>query len=235
MSATTTLLALLLALPIGAAFGSPPTSEQALTVEGEAQDARAGAVVITDDGATWFVAGLESWPSGVRGQRVTVVGRPSQARTFPEATVAPDGSRTAGVAPGSAPDDLLLDATWAFSALGCPPAPWRLQIADGSGNVTALWQDRPDGPVQWSRDPVQPHQSSSGIYSGGEPAAGEWPQTDADALWERLRALEADPASQADAREKGTVAVTLLSVAGQRELLVAHGAQAEGLVATLPR
>jgi len=47
---------------------------QTVTVEGEAQDAKLGALLETSQGTVW-IDGMHSWPHGIMGQRVRVTGR----------------------------------------------------------------------------------------------------------------------------------------------------------------
>ncbi len=117
-----------------------------------------------------------------------------------------------------------------------PAPPWRLEFADGSGNLHRLTQDGPGAPVRWVYDPVTPARSSSGLYSGGPARAGDAAPDLARALWAEAERLAAAPATHAPTRAKGTGHLALETPAGRREVLVAQGAFAdlEALVARLP-
>jgi hypothetical protein len=52
-----------------------------------------------------------------------------------------------------------------------PELPMRLVISDGSGNTWNLSQA--ESGFAWRYAPTTPERSSSGVYSGGEPATGE--------------------------------------------------------------
>lgn len=110
---------------------------------------------------------------------------------------------------------------------GLEPGPWTVAFADGSGNVTRVARRPDDAVITWEYHPVRPEHSSSGVYSGGEPAAGELAPERALALWKRLRALEADPAVRAERRELGTGRLTISTGDGVTELLLLSGPAAE--------
>ena len=80
------------------------------TVEGLALNGRAGAVVQTDDGAWYYVGGLESWDDAHMMQRVSVTG---VLRIRPAAIPGeePAGEHTTGLA-----DDTMVldDASWSL-------------------------------------------------------------------------------------------------------------------------
>ncbi len=66
------------------------------TLRGVAADAKSGAVVVTDEGQTVYVAGLERWPAGLAGRRVEVTGRLAQKKLIPDPVVSDAGERSAG-------------------------------------------------------------------------------------------------------------------------------------------
>jgi hypothetical protein len=89
-----------------------------------------------------------------------------------------------------------------------PPAgPWQLVVSDGSANRWTI--DAVGVDARYAFDPVQPHQSSTGTYSGGTPAQGTIGATAIATLWARVRALLLDTAVQVPDRAKGTVFVRL--------------------------
>lgn len=106
-----------------------------------------------------------------------------------------------------------------------PPAPpWTLTYADGSGNVYGFAAD--DDGVRFTYAPVTPARSSSGVYSGGAPVdlrlAADDPRL--AALWQQARALEADTAQHAAARNKGDGAFTVTQDDRRREFLIVRPA-----------
>ena len=66
---------LLLLLGTGSASTESPTEDGAMErrFEGHAQNAKGGAMLMTDSGAH-YVRGMSSWPDGVRGQVVWMTG-----------------------------------------------------------------------------------------------------------------------------------------------------------------
>ncbi len=198
----------------------------AATFVGEAQDAKAGAMLLTESGAH-YVQGLDAWPEGVLGQQVVLEGELTQQQFVAEATQDADGAWTQGKTGGGA-DSVLVAERWETLASKAArehgvvePGPWSLRYADGSGNSTRLWSD---GEVlQWTYDPVRPEESSSGIYSGGEPARGKGEPQDANTVWMLVRTLEADGSLHTDARAKGTVMVTVSTPSGERSFLTQSG------------
>ena len=95
-----------------AAAVTPPLSSllgQRATLVGVARNARAGAVLLLPGGQTVYVAGLESWPAGLEGQRFEASGTVASRRVFPEPQVGAAGEQTAGMVG----DAWVLDgATW---------------------------------------------------------------------------------------------------------------------------
>ncbi|HJN76087.1 MAG TPA: hypothetical protein QGF58_19300 [Myxococcota bacterium] len=204
----------LLLLPLlGAARGEPAAE----VVEGVAGDAKGGAILITEDGRVLYLVGLDSWPSWALGHPVTATGTVSEQDYLPKATQDKDGAWTQGTTGGK--DTVLQSTGWYMHA---PPAPWSVSYSDGSGNASRLWADE-EG-VGWSYDPVQPAQSSSGTYSGGEPAAGSLEPEQAGQLWSRMVELEVSPQHHAPQRAKGTGAFSITTPDGERGFLVVSDA-----------
>ena len=71
--------------------------------------------------------------------------------------------------------------------------------------------------------PVTPERSSTGAYSGGEPRSGTLDAKDEKELWRRVKALEADEASHAEERAKGTGAFRVTEAGATREFKVDAG------------
>lgn len=187
-------------------------------VIGVARDAKITAVLVAEDGSVFRMAELESWPEELEGQVVRVRGRLSQESLLPEATRDADGAWSQGVMPGSGPELVLRQATFSLieRAPGEPPAPWSLSYRDGSGNITRIWRETAGADPRWAYHPVQPLQSSSGSYSGGEPGLGKLDPATVLTLWERILAAEGGPA--ADPGQMGTGLLRIEAPGGAREL-----------------
>jgi hypothetical protein len=54
-------------------------NENEIVVEGVARDAKMGAVVVLEDGGSYFVKGLDAWPADIHGKKVVVIGRAARA------------------------------------------------------------------------------------------------------------------------------------------------------------
>ena len=118
--------------------------------------------------------------------------------------------------------------------------PWTVSYADGAANLYTFSQSAPGAAVAFEYVPVTPERSSTGRYSGGEPAAGSVPAGDPriDELWRRIAAFEADPTLHTDARAKGTGAFRMTTPTGDRQLIIDAGpalADFDAFVATFRR
>jgi hypothetical protein len=111
-----------------------------------------------------------------------------------------------------------------------PDGPWQLIVSDGSANRWTI--DAVGVDAHYAFDPVQPHQSSTGHYSGGTPAQGTLDAAMTAALWARVRGLLLDPAVQVPDRAKGTVLVRLQIGGVGREAIVRMGV-ADDVIASL--
>lgn len=88
---------------------SPVTEDSALiTLEGEAQNAKLGAIVLSDGQGPVYCRGLEHWPDAIVGRRVRVTGRLNVTDQF-KAQVSKDGAISQGTAGG---DAFLLGCTY---------------------------------------------------------------------------------------------------------------------------
>ena len=105
------------------------------------------------------------------------------------------------------------------------PAPWSVNYSDGSGNLTRFWQESGGQGVQFSYDPVQPHESSSGTYSGGEPSKGALTTQQAEELWQHAHALQSNSVLHAASRMKGTGAFDLTTPEGKSSFVIANSAE----------
>jgi len=104
-------------------------------------------------------------------------------------------------------------------------APWSLNYSDGSGNLTRFWQESGAQDVQFSYDPVKPHESSSGTYSGGEPSKGTLTAQRTQDFWQRTRQLQSNNELHAASRMKGTGAFDLTTPEGTNSFLIANSAE----------
>ncbi len=223
---------LLLLLGPAIASAESPTEDDAVQkrIEGQAQNAKGGAMLMAASGAH-YVRGMGSWPDGVRGQSVWMTGTVSQEVYIPEAVQAKDGSWSQGVAPGSGGDLVITPTSWELVDLegGLWAPPWRLEHSDGSGNLTVIsWTDKGEQPT-WRYDPVTPAMSSSGHYDGGPPATGTMGRDRAAALCLAAAALQTATAEHIDSRMKGTTALTIHRPSGQHVILAGGGDHANAM------
>jgi hypothetical protein len=107
------------------------------------------------------------------------------------------------------------------------PTPWTLVYADGSANVYTFKQPAAGADVVFEYDPVRPEESSTGMYSGGEPRTASIPAADPRVaeLWNRVEKLEATTTLHQPDRGKGTGAFALTTPAGTRQFIIAMGAE----------
>jgi hypothetical protein len=100
-------------------------------------------------------------------------------------------------------------------------APWSVIYHDGSGNGFRFWKDAGGEGARFEYTPIRPDNSSTGIYSGGEPKSGRLDDRRARELWWWVRRLEADASLYTDSRMKGTGAFRLMeSAGGTREFII---------------
>lgn len=115
-----------------------------------------------------------------------------------------------------------------------PTPPWALTWADGSGNISRIWQDQEGGEARLAYEPVRPETSSSGVYSGGEARRETLPPERVAELWTLARAVARD-APRAETRAKGTGVLTLSEPTGTTEALVVASPATAALDAALRR
>jgi hypothetical protein len=106
---------------------------------------------------------------------------------------------------------------------GVPEPPWSVSYHDGSGNGFLFAQSSPGEPARFTYSPITPERSSTGSYSGGEPAAGVLDGEQAMALWQRVRRLEADTEIHTEQRMKRTGSFRLVSSNRERAFIVNFG------------
>ncbi len=116
---------------------------------------------------------------------------------------------------------------------GARQPPWSVVYHDGNGNGFRIWQETsPDG-VQFEYSPVKPETSSSGLYDGGEPRAGELDAARAEELWRHVAKLESDPSLREERRVKGSGALRVTTPDGENEFLVRSGPELDAFEAFL--
>lgn len=104
-----------------------------------------------------------------------------------------------------------------------PDAPWRVSYADGSGNAFEFEQTSTGKRASYTYSPITPERSSSGMYSGGEPAEGSLDAEQVAGLWRRLLQLEAETSLHTEERVKGTGAFRIVTRGGERSFIVSRG------------
>ncbi|MGH7829103.1 MAG: hypothetical protein ACREP8_02890 [Candidatus Binatia bacterium] len=97
-----------------------------------------------------------------------------------------------------------------------------MNYLDGSGNEYRFWKDSEGGSARFEYSPVRPEESSTGMYSGGEPAQGTLSSKQVKQLWQRLHHLESDATLRITERMKGTGAFHIKN-GGIREFIIADG------------
>ena len=196
-----------------------PTEVVATSFEGVARNAKAGAVLVGTDQVVRYVRGLDEWPDLLDGQPVIVLGQEQKAQHVPVAQRDESGAWTAGKS-GTSLDEVICDASW------LPAPPWTVDFSDGSGNAHRIAAEgSSSGPVaSWTFDPVRPEESSSGIYSGGEPARGAASLLDAACMWLVLLSVIESGDMHAEQRNMGTGLLRITTSAGERKLIIRQSA-----------
>jgi len=100
---------------------------------------------------------------------------------------------------------------------------WTLDYADGSANQYHFEQRSRDSPLSFRYVPVRPEESSTGMYSGGEPRQGRLTAGQARELKRRLADLESNAALQTEERGKGTGDFRVQTPEGMRSFLIRMG------------
>lgn len=204
-----------------------PTQPVTEAIDGVARNSKASAVLLAEDGRVIHISGFSSWPTGVEGRVVRVEGRLVQAARVPRASQDADGAWSQGVAMDSMPEWWLDDATWSLVDAGPETGPWTVHVSDGSGNTTTATMDVGASAARWRYAPVTPETSSSGSYSGGEPAAGTLSVVQVRELWSLVHALEAATAYHVADRALGTTQVMVESSVGKRSFILSPGSAAD--------
>jgi hypothetical protein len=81
---------------------------------------------------------------------------------------------------------------------------WQLRYFDGSGNSYSFRREAGSSAATFDYKPVTAKQSSSGVYSGGDPASGTLTPEQETELLKRVASLETDTQSHTTARTMGS-------------------------------
>ena len=112
-----------------------------------------------------------------------------------------------------------------------PASPWTVVLADGSNNVTRVVQT--ESGATWSYEPMTPERSSSGTYSGGDPANGVLDTDAAAGFWEAVTTAMKDDAGHANTRAMGTFSLSV-TTNGATDAVVLTPAAGERVQERLP-
>ena len=104
-----------------------------------------------------------------------------------------------------------------------PKAPWLVTYSDGSANGYRFWKDSEGEDARFEYSPVQPKESSTGMYSGGQPANGVLNPEQIEGIWQRVLRLESDTKLRETERMKGTGAFALNAPGGDRKFIIKNG------------
>jgi hypothetical protein len=100
---------------------------------------------------------------------------------------------------------------------------WNATYADGSANLYRFTPEPDGGGMVCEYDPVRPEESSTGHYSGGEPATARFDAKKVAVLKRWIAKLEDDLAIRAHDRGKGTGAFTVTDAGVERRFIVNRG------------
>lgn len=153
-------------------------------------------------GGVWYVRGLERWPEPLAGKPVLVLGHARRQAYVPVASADESGAWAQGKTE-EGEDDVIDALAW------LPAPPWVVDYHDGSNNHTHVEMRGGDSAVEWSYEPTQPANSSSGCYSGGEAASGVVELRRAADVWSALFGVLSARDNFSPTRQMGTGAITV--------------------------
>ena len=96
---------------------------------------------------------------------------------------------------------------------------------DGSANSYHFRSDGDGDGARFEYRPVTPLQSSTGMYSGGEPRAGRLDATQLATLWQHVSAFETNAALHTEDRAKGTGLFVITTAGIDRSFIIVRGVQ----------
>jgi len=104
-----------------------------------------------------------------------------------------------------------------------PKAPWVATYYDGSANGYRFWKNSEGEAAHFEYSPVQPRESATGMYSGGQPANGVLNPKQTEAVWQRILRFESDTKLHEAERKKGTGAFGVKAPSGDRKFIIKDG------------
>lgn len=143
---------------------------------------------------------------------------------------------------------IVFSAIYAFSvpsfsaqkdmiATGTPDADGIVEIiiSDGSNNRYQLNKDEKTNSFLLQYQPISPEQSSSGIYSGGQPQSLNLNAENAEKLQQQIIELGTKPELHSKSREMGSVQITIIRISGREMFILSRTDAAENLCAELKK
>lgn len=112
---------------------------------------------------------------------------------------------------------------------------WVLRYRDGSGNEYHFWRLKKETTARYRYTPIQPRQSSSGIYSGGAPKQGTLSKAASEEILRRVRQIEAHLEAGKVLWSKGTGVFRVSTRAETRAFSLKRGVALIGWDAFLKR
>lgn len=104
-----------------------------------------------------------------------------------------------------------------------PKAPWVVTYYDGSANGYRFWKNSEGEDAHFEYSPVQPRESATGMYGGGQSANGVLHPKQTEAVWQRILRFESDTKLQEAERKKGTGAFGVKAPNGDRKFIIKDG------------
>ena len=101
--------------------------------------------------------------------------------------------------------------------------PWSLEYRDGNGNRYRFREGLDPNSVFFDYTPITPALSSSGRYSGGDPAEGVLDDEQAQTLWQWIDELESIGSVDSKTRMKGSGYFRISNAEGIRSFTVRRG------------
>jgi hypothetical protein len=105
--------------------------------------------------------------------------------------------------------------------MAAPRSRWTITYLDGSANRYTFTGAGDSATFEY--DPVTPERSSTGMYSGGDPRSGRLDRAQVSALWQQIRAFEANPVIHTPDRAKGTGDFTIVEDEVARSFIIVRG------------
>lgn len=103
---------------------------------------------------------------------------------------------------------------------------WRCKYVDGSNNEFVFWKQQEQ--IHFEYKPIQPMQSSSGVYSGGTPKQGILTKEQSEVLLQQVKLWSEKTSEHQKSRSKG-VSIFLVEQEGARTKFLVSESQLEVL------